>query len=110
MVDALYDALPKGCRDKHGGTSGASAGRTTGSNRRWNYRNTTDEGRNLVSKQIAIMKCWDRMDVAKAVSNVAREIMEDLLGAAGDKLRGSAAEKTGQPKVKYDIRSPEIEF
>ena len=110
MVDALYDALPKGCRDKHGGASGASAGRTTGSNRRWNYRNTTDEGRNLVSKQVAIMKCWDRMDVAKAVSNVAREIMEDLLGAAGDKLRGSAAEKTGQPKVKYDIRSPGIEF
>ena len=36
--------------------------------------------------------------------------MEDLLGAAGDKPRGSAAEKTGQPKGKYDIRSPEIEF
>lgn len=110
MVDALYQALPKGCRDKARGTSGAGTGRTVGSARKWNYRNTTDEGRNLVTKQVAIMQCWDRMDVPKAVQNVAREIMEDLLGGFGDKLRSDAATRSGQPKVKYDIRAPEVPF
>ena len=144
MVDALYQALPKSCRDKHssysgrrytpaakpmsfaqtrgirgsrgpGATGGSNVGRrrrgvTTGSARKWNYRNTTDEGLNLVAKQVAIMKCWDRMDVPKAVQNVAREIMEDILGAGSDALRNKAAVKSGQPKVKYDIRSPGLEF
>ena len=63
-----------------------------------------------MSKQVAIMKCWDRMDVPKAVQNVAKEIMEDILGAGSDVLRGKAAVRSGQPKVKYDIRSPGLEF
>lgn len=111
MVNALYDALPKSCKGGKRGISGVrGTRRTVGSARKWNYRNTTDDGSNLVSKQVAIMKCWDRMDVPKAVSNVAKEIMEDLLGGFGDKLRTDAATRSGQPKVKYDIRAPEIEF
>ena len=110
MVDALFQALPKGCRDKASGTSGGVGGATVGSARKWNSRNSDEAGKNLVHKQLAIMRCLDRMDVPKAVRNVAREIMEDLLSAFGDKLRHSAAVKTGQPKVKFDIRSPGLEF
>ena len=62
---------------------------------KWNYCNTTDEGKNFVIKQIVIMKCWDRMDVPKAISNIVKEIMEDMLGVFGDKTRTKAVTRSG---------------
>lgn len=110
MVGAIYDALPKSCRNKASSRGGAVGGATVGGARKWNARNTDEAGLNLVSKQVAIMRCWDRMDVPKAVRNIARELLEDLMGAFGDKVRSDAASRAQQPKVKFDIRAPELEF
>lgn len=111
-VDALYKALPKGCRDKASGRTGAYAGRTTGQKRSWNKNGPSRGNTRYVPvhrKMLAIGRCIDRMNVNLAAANLAKELMEDIIGAGGDALRTAAAKKTGLNKVQFDVRPPTVE-
>lgn len=49
------------------------------------------------------------MNVNLAAANLAKELMEDIIGAGGDALRTAAAKKTGLNKVQFDVRPPTVE-
>lgn len=110
-VNALYQALPKGCRDKASGRTGAYAGRTSGQKRTWNSGGPARGNDRFVPvhrKLVAVARCIDRMDVYKAAANLAKELMEDIIGAGGDALRTGAARKSGLNKVQFDVRPPTV--
>jgi len=111
-VNAIYQALPKGCRDKAAGRTGAADGRTTGQKRAWNKNGPSRGNTRYVPvhrKLAAIAGCIDRVNVNLAAANLAKELMEDIIGAGGDALRTGAANKTGLNKVQFDVRSPNLE-
>ena len=62
-------------------------------------------------KIAAIAKCLDRMDGPKAIANLAKEAMEDILGAGAAKLRDTAARNVRRKgprthNAQFETRAP----
>ena len=134
-VNALYEALPPGCRGKSrsrgarrreplAARSSREAGQRSTrrlSNRRQTGSSVQTTGRDFngprmgnvspEQKIAAIAKCLDRMDGPKAIANLAKEAMEDILGAGAAKLRDTAAKNVRRKgprthNTQFETRAP----
>lgn len=134
-VEALHKALPKECQKPAGGTSRARApaantyGRVESggvSYGRGNRRRRPATGRSVDTRtrvkptpqqQVQdIAGCFGKIDVNKAVAGLAKEVMEDILGAAAAHARDASAKKAaalgGKPifNTGREVRAPGLSF
>ena len=117
-LEVVSDVIPSlhALRERLGsGTKRLSNRRQTGSSVQTTGRdfNGPRMGNTSVEQKIAaIGKCADRMNVPKAIANLAKEAMEDILGAGAAYARDKSAQrfrrKSGRQNfnTQYETRSP----
>ena len=105
-VNALHKALPKSCQDtRKRSRSGRRGGRTTSAT-----YSRVGENQQVVAKVKAISRCWGSMDWPMAVQNLAREVMQDILGAGADAMARRAAINARIAKTQVDTRAPGVDY